>query len=451
MKIFHSALSVLCLGVMAGSSTLFPAVATGPTEVGQIAKNVTVLIEGQDTGSGVMIQRSNQTYTVLTAWHVLENPGNYSIVPNTGKRYALNYQSVRRLQGVDLAIAQFTSADSYNTAQLGDSNTLQEGMTIYVSGFPGAGSTISASSYNFTQGQLTARSNGTKNNGYTLVYTNKTLPGMSGGPVFNPEGQLVGIHGSADGESQTLEKLNSRVFVKTGFNLGIPINTFVSLASPLLNLSAADNSKTQVATRPEPATPPTVNLQPQSRSLPVKPVKQTKTARVEGNSSGVGEIFIQALNDYQDGNLSAALAGTTQAIRQNGNFAPAYSLRGSIRYTQQDLSGALNDFNQAIRLDRQLSGAYLGRGLVQSAMNNPQAAIADYTQALQFGDDILAYYNRGIVQYNQGQKQQAIQDLQKSADLALSINDQDSYQRAVEAMNLAGRECRQSVNALCDR
>jgi serine protease Do len=449
MKIFHSVLSVLCLGMMAGSSTLFPATAKGSTEVGQVAKNVTVLIDGQDTGSGVMIQRSGQTYTVLTAWHVLENPGNYSIVPNTGKRYALNYQSVRRLQGVDLAIAQFTSADSYNTAQLGDSNTLQEGMTIYVSGFPGAGSTISASSYNFTQGQLTARSNGTKNNGYTLVYTNKTLPGMSGGPVFNPEGQLVGIHGSADGESQTLEKLNSRVFVKTGFNLGIPINTFVSLASPLLSLSAA--AKTQVATRPEPATPPTVNLQPQSKSLPVKPVKQQKTARVEGNSSGVGEIFIQALNDYQDGNLSAALTGTTQAIQQNSNFAPAYSLRGSIRYTQQDLPGALNDFNQAIRLDRQLSGAYLGRGLVQSAMNNPQAAIADYTQALQFGDDILAYYNRGIVQYNQGQKQQAIQDLQKSADLALSINDQDSYQRAVEAMNLAGKECRQSVNALCDR
>lgn len=450
MKIFHSALSVLFIGMMAGSSTLFPAVAKGPTEVGQIAKNVTVLIDGQDTGSGVMIQRSGQTYTVLTAWHVLENPGNYSIVPTTGKRYALNYQSVRRLQGVDLAIAQFTSSVPYNTAQLGDSNTLQEGMTIYVSGFPGAGSTISASSYNFTQGQLTARSNGTKNNGYTLVYTNKTLPGMSGGPVFNPEGQLVGIHGSADGESQTLEKLNSRVFVKTGFNLGIPINTFVSLASPLLNLSAA--AKNQVATRPDPVTaPPAVNLQSRSKSLPEQPIEATKTARVETNSSGVGEIFIQALNDYQEGNLSAALAGTTQAIRQNSNFAPAYSLRGSIRYTQQDLSGALNDFNQAIRLDSRLAGAYLGRGLAQSALGNPQAAIADYTQALQFGDDILAYYNRGIVQYNQGQKQQAIQDLQKSADLALSIDDQDSYQRAVEAMNIAVKECRQSVNALCDR
>jgi tetratricopeptide (TPR) repeat protein len=64
---------------------------------------------------------------------------------------------------------------------------------------------------------------------------------------------------------------------------------------------------------------------------------------------------------------------------------------------------------------------------------------------------VLAYYNRGIVQYNLGQKQQAIQDLQKSADLALRENDQDSYQRAVDAMNLAGKECRQSVNALCDR
>jgi serine protease Do len=454
MKIFHSALSVFCLGWMAGSSLLFPATATAPTAVGQIAKNVTVLIDGQDTGSGVMIQRSGQTYTVLTAWHVLENPGSYSIVPTNGKRYALNYQSVRRLQGVDLAIAQFTSADAYNTAALGDSNTLQEGMTLFVAGFPGAGSTISASSYNFTQGQLTARSNGKQNNGYSLVYTNKTLPGMSGGPVFNPEGQLVGIHGSADGESQTLEKLNSRVYVKTGFNLGIPINTFVSLASPLINLSAA--AKTQVSTAPKSTEIPTTTLQPKSKSLPMESVgtskaKPTKTARSEMGSSGVGDIFVQALYDYQDGNLPAALAGTTQAIRRNSNYAPAYSLRGSIRYTQQDMSGALNDFNQAIQLDSNLAGAYLGRGLVQSALNNPQAAIADYTQALQFGDDILAYYNRGIVQYNEGQKQQAIQDLQKSADLALSVDDQDSYKRAVEAMNIAGKECRQSVNALCDR
>jgi serine protease Do len=441
MKIFHSLVSVFCLGlVIVCPSGLRTATAKGAMEVGQIAKNVTVLIDGQDTGSGVMIQKNSQTYTVLTAWHVLENPGNYFIVPSTGKRYALNYKTVRKLQGVDLAIAQFSSSEAYNTAQFGNSNTLQEGMTLYVAGFPGAGSTISASSYNFTQGQLTARSNDKQNNGYSLVYTNKTLPGMSGGPVFNPEGLLVGIHGSADGESQTLEKLNSRVFVKTGFNLGIPINTFVSLAASLVKL---EQTATQTVTESSPTqfTPP-----PPPKSTPVKVASGD-----ESSSSGAGDVFIQALNQYQQGNLAAALSGSTQAIRLNGNFAPAYSLRGSIRYTQQDLSGALNDFNQAIRLDSRLSGAYLGRGLVQSGLGNAQAAIADYSQALQFGDDVLAYYNRGIVQYNLGQTQQAVQDLQKSADLALRENDQDSYQRAVDAMNIAGKECRQSINALCDR
>jgi serine protease Do len=442
MKIFHSLVSVVCFGLILVCPSGLRATAKGSMEVGQIAKNVTVLIDGQDTGSGVMIQKNNQTYTVLTAWHVLENPGNYAIVPTNGKRYTLNYKTVRRLEGVDLAIAQFTSSESYSTAQLGNSNTLQEGMTLYVAGFPGAGSTINSTSYNFTQGQLTARSNGTQNNGYSLVYTNKTLPGMSGGPVFNPEGLLVGIHGSADGESQTLEKLNTRVFVKTGFNLGIPINTFVSLAAPLVKLS-------QATAQPAPEPPSVTQFAPtpQPKSTPVK----MASGGSESTSSGAGEVFIQALNQYQQGNLSAALSGSTQAIRLNGNFAPAYSLRGSIRYTQQDLSGALNDFNQAIRLDNQFSSAYLGRGLVQSGLGNAQAAIADYSQALQFGDDVLAYYNRGIVQYNLGQKQQAIQDLQKSADLALRENDQDSYQRAVDAMNLAGKECRQSVNALCDR
>jgi V8-like Glu-specific endopeptidase len=36
------------------------------------------------------------------------------------------------------------------------------------------------------------------NGGYTIIYSAPTLPGMSGGGVFNGNGQLVAIHGYGD-------------------------------------------------------------------------------------------------------------------------------------------------------------------------------------------------------------------------------------------------------------
>ena len=56
--------------------------------------------------------------------------------------------------------------------------------------------------------------------GFNPSSANDTIPGMSGGLVFDTQGDVIGIHGrgdrsGADGTGQ-----------KTGFNLAIPINTF---------------------------------------------------------------------------------------------------------------------------------------------------------------------------------------------------------------------------------
>jgi serine protease Do len=113
---------------------------------------------------------------------------------------------------------------------------------------------------------------------------------------------------------------------------------------------------------------------------------------------------------------------------------------------------AIADFSQALRLDPGLVPAYMGRGLAYSAQGDRASAVADYTQAIQRGFEYpLAYYNRGVVLLNQGQQAQAVQDLRMAADLSLRQGDREEYQRAMEALNIASKPCRQSIYTMCDR
>jgi Flp pilus assembly protein TadD len=426
------------------------AFAKSVAEIGQIAKSATVLIQGSDTGSGVFIRQDGSTYTILTARHVIDAPGAYEVVTNTGKRYPISPQTIQTLPGLDLALIKFNSSEKYSVATLGNSSSLQEGVTVYVTGFPGQGSTINALTYNFTEGQLTALSSKPQTGGYSLVYTNKTLPGMSGGPVFDQEARLVGIHGAADGQSQTLEKLNARVFMKTGFNLGIPINTFLAASG-----TKGPQGQIALATpnTPEGSSSANITLQssPRKPASSATSVRPTAIASANIQDSGSSDYFLAAMNQYLQGELPSALSSANRAIQINPRFAAAYSLRGSIRYISQDYRGALADFSQAVQFNARLASAYLGRGLSQSALSNPQGAIADYTQAIEISPDSTAYYNRGVLQLNLGNQPTALTDLQKSADLALAEGSQSDYDRAMDALKIASKDCQQSIRTLCDR
>lgn len=56
--------------------------------------------------------------------------------------------------------------------------------------------------------------------GYELVYTNETAPGMSGGPIMDTYGRLIGLHGQ--GEENPYK-------ISLGYSLGIPSDIFLNL------------------------------------------------------------------------------------------------------------------------------------------------------------------------------------------------------------------------------
>jgi S1-C subfamily serine protease len=183
--------------------------------VGKIAAAITVRIEGATQGSGVLVKREGNRYTVLTAWHVVSGQRSgeeLDIYTPDRKRYPVQPGSIRRLGEVDLAVLSFTSPDSYELARLGNLSSISSGSRIYVSGFPFPAITLNAVP-----------------NGYQLLYSSPTLPGMSGGAVLNDQGQLLGIHGQGETDSQMSEQQG--IAVKTGTNQAVPIDYYRQYAS----------------------------------------------------------------------------------------------------------------------------------------------------------------------------------------------------------------------------
>ncbi len=238
-------------------------------EVGSIAKKTVVRIESAEGGfgSGVIIGRVERgrknVYTVLTAAHVIRDDTNYKIITpipinSSGerKRISINVESknIKIIPSVDLAEIFFESSDTFQVGTLGNSEYADEGSPVYVAGFPKPGMAITRIAFQFTGGMVSSRlesSNGNPqiaDDGYEMYYTNITRAGMSGGPVMDAAGRIVAIHGRGDLDNRAseTETINGENPPKTGFNLGIPIQTLLKLQPQVVSIVGARIDKSPV-------------------------------------------------------------------------------------------------------------------------------------------------------------------------------------------------------------
>lgn len=227
----------------------------------QLARAITVkVLSEQGWGSGILVEKQGSSYKVLTNDHVL---GRYryrgwQIQTPDGKIHRGELVRTVRLNNYDLGLVSFRSSQVYSIADLANVDDLTIGDEVFAAGFPYDGDRPTEQGFTFTVGKLSLLSDKSFSGGYQIGYTNKIKNGMSGGPLLNRQGKVIGINGIhayplwgksyvfADGTvtSPALWEQMSRL------SWAIPIGTFLQSGSS--SLSASSRQRSPVSPPPLP-------------------------------------------------------------------------------------------------------------------------------------------------------------------------------------------------------
>ncbi|MDB9379998.1 tetratricopeptide repeat-containing serine protease family protein, partial [Nodularia sphaerocarpa] len=447
-------------------------------ELERKAQQITVRIDSSSNtnGSGIIIAKHGDTYTVLTAAHVVcerENAtqpcGNYKyqILAPDGKQYPVEKNTIKTEAGLDLAVLRFTAnQQTYEVATLADYNPkadygLEYANYMFTAGYPRLGNN---SPWRFTAGHIANKELGlllvtasdfskTKlgilqqtsflTGGYELVYSSITYGGMSGGPVLDSMGRVIGIHGRGEGEeaydSQTGEcGSNFRCVTQIGMSLGIPVSTFLAIATRLdvqpqkvENTPATGLNEEQVNSIKQALTLTDIS---NSNATAVQWLERgNQLLRLSRHAEAI-EAFEQVIKlqpsfvhlayfgkggtflDQQK--YQEALVALEQAIHYKRDFAIARRLQ-ILTYTNlEQWDKALVAIEKSIRLQPNNPTNHLIKGIVLINLQKYIEASAVLSEAIKFHPSPLAYFLRGATYLQYQKLDLALADLNQAIQMS---------------------------------
>lgn len=467
--------------------------ATTPREIQQKVQQATVQIIGQNgEGSGAIIGREGKTYTVLTAAHIVENLVDLKIKPHAGLASPANPSTIKVFPGLDLATIQFKSYQSYPALDITNSSEVSVGEPCYSLGY-------TRDQKLFADGIVVTNSNDEFSRGLSLACSIKTKAGMSGGPMLDRNGQLIGILGMAwvmdeigDGKSYPLSAgvpsyrfptLNIANWEKTPQiprqNNSIPSRPtwawFVLRGSDKLDQKDYEGAVVELsnAIRLDPENPIAHAIRGSAymrigrlkegiddTTKAINLIPDNVTAQYNrGNAYRKLGKYSQAISDYNKALVisprhfqainnrgityallnqhNKAIADFDRVISLSPTHRKAYSSRAFSYHSLGNNTAAIKGFTQAINLYPQDAEAYLGRGNVYAGTRNYKKAILDYTKAIQIKPRFFsALFNRGLSYAYSEKHAEAIVDYDK----ALSIDPDNARGYLYRAMSHAVTE-----------
>ncbi len=437
------------------------------------AKDVTVFIQGANSadsfGSGVIIAKTSKGYTVLTAAHVVSGIDGFTVKTKDGVQHAV--KSTQRLSGLDLALVQFESNSTYAIARIGNSDSVGETDTVFVAGYPKPGRNIPVPLFTITDGRVASVIPANEaSDGYGLSYGNPTRPGMSGGPVFNEAGEVIAIHGRKEGEA------DGSAINGAWVNLGIPINRFKNASTGGVKVAKnTSNSDQQAKAQSEVESQRKAELEAQQKAQAETQQKEQAEAQrkgeLEAQQKAQAETQQKAQAEQQKAKNEAQQKAQSEAQKQ----AELKTQQQNQAKTRENLIAKINPLDVApskqqtiaapsyrqvcedIRINTIVSKrchseavppppqgsesarptassnspeAYVSSGNANADGGRYERAVEDYTTAIGRNSSLAtAFFNRGLARYKLGQRDSAIADFSKAADLFKSQGETALYQK----------------------
>ncbi|GCL53597.1 tetratricopeptide repeat protein [Microcystis aeruginosa NIES-3806] len=386
------------------------------------AKGFTVRIDSSSkaNGSGVIIAKEGNIYTVLTADHVLCGEMartascadyTYTVVTSDGKTRNIEKSTIIRQKGVDLAVFQFESRDNYPVAEIANYNPNTDDF-VFAAGFPKIGD--NPSKWLFSGGRIKDQEMGllltrqsdlsneqgavlksvsSLTGGYELVYTSITFGGMSGGAVLDSQGRVIGIHGRSEGAGGGK--------IQLGFSLGIPISTFIGLQERL-------KVKPQLLTTAQP------QVSPQQK----QEIIQAITGVIVPNTNAKADIWIERGGQlWRLRRSEEAIKAFDEAIKQNDpdNVYLAWYGKGLALFALDKYQPAIEALQQAINtlpkgedlknfhssILQQQSVVYRSLGDFSTSAGREREARENYEQALTVINQAISLFPNNPNYYNE--------------------------------------------------
>ncbi|MDD2433686.1 MAG: trypsin-like peptidase domain-containing protein [Bacilli bacterium] len=192
--------------------------------------NYNALGEANGLGSGVVIKEDSKYQYVLTNQHVVEDGKSFEVISYNWTRVSgtvLGYD-----ENQDIAVVRIPKISDVPLATIGDSDNVTIGEEVFAAGNP-AGIQYKNT---ITQGLVSGfeRCTSANNASYMETQTHAIQvdiainPGNSGGPLFNAQGEVIGINAlklTGDGYTTNYE----------GLNMSLPINDMLIGANAIMD------------------------------------------------------------------------------------------------------------------------------------------------------------------------------------------------------------------------
>jgi tetratricopeptide (TPR) repeat protein/S1-C subfamily serine protease len=448
-------------------------------KVDDIAQQITVRIEDKngDNGSGVIVAREGDTYYVATAAHVIqeikqENRRNVLrekmasvVVTPTQEKIALSEADINVVnKDLDIGVIKFKSKQNYRVAEIGRSEFKKRDW-VFVSGFPGEDRskkrklTIGTVA-NQAEKEFIVKNRdeewGSLTKGYNLVYSNLSLPGMSGGAILDRQGRLVGINNGAENERIIDNDLAKQI--NFGYALGTPISTVMGVTNRGQIPTARSNRSNLIL--PKSTQQEDSEIQQIQLSTLAKPSKtasaedwlnyanllwrgdrnresitafETAIKLLERNPElperekqlriayfGMGLAWFDNSQGSQQDDLRSAVKAFDLAAKIDPSFFESARYLGKSLLLLRRFDEALIAYQRASDKNQQKRDFVLSleRGPIFSVLNRDSEAANSFNQAISLQPNHpTAYLYRGLIYTKQNQYPQAIADFMQAIKL----------------------------------